>query len=83
MLPKGVFTRSKRGFSLPFGDWMFGPLRDQCEAAIDVLAASPVFDARAVRTMWAEYQVQRQAIHWSRPLSLVVMGSYLSRRRNA
>jgi asparagine synthase (glutamine-hydrolysing) len=83
MLPEGVFHRIKRGFSLPFGDWMYGPLRDQCEAAIDALAASPVFDARAVRTLWAEYHVQRQAIHWSRPLSLVVMGSYLSRRYKA
>ena len=80
MLPEGVFTRPKRGFSLPFGDWMFGPLRDQCEAAIDALAASPVFDAQVVRAMWSEYQSKRQEIHWSRPLSLVVMGSYLSRR---
>ncbi len=38
LLPADVFTLRKSGFSLPFGDWMFGPLRDQCETAIESLA---------------------------------------------
>jgi asparagine synthase (glutamine-hydrolysing) len=83
LLPPGVFMRPKTGFSLPFGDWMFGPLRDQCEAAIAVLAACPLFDAGTVRAMWADYEARRKQIHWSRPLSLVVLGSYLAKRRAA
>jgi len=79
MLPASVFARPKTGFSLPFGDWMFGPLRDQCDAAIDSLATCSLFDAGTVRTMWAGYATQGKAIHWSRPLSLVVLGSYLGR----
>jgi asparagine synthase (glutamine-hydrolysing) len=78
-LPASVFTRPKSGFSLPFGDWMFGPLRDQCEAAIGSLAACPLFDAGLVRNMWADYDARRNLIHWSRPLSLVVLGSYLGK----
>ena len=79
LLPAGVFTRPKLGFSLPFGDWMFGPLRDQCETAIGSLAACPLFDAAVVRKMWADYEARRKRIHWSRPLSLVVLGSYLGK----
>ena len=83
VLPAAVFARPKTGFSLPFGNWMFGPLRDQCEAAIEALAACPLFDARTVRSMWAGYEAQRTQVHWSRPLTLVVIGSYLARRRVA
>ena len=79
LLPEGVFTRPKSGFSLPFGDWMFGPLRDQCEAAIGSLAACPLFDGPVVRKIWADYDARRKQIHWSRPLSLVVLGSYLGK----
>jgi asparagine synthase (glutamine-hydrolysing) len=78
-LPAAVFTRPKTGFSLPFGDWMFGPLRDQCEAAIGSLAACPLFDAGVVQKMWADYAARRKQIHWSRPLSLVVLGNYLGK----
>jgi len=78
-LPASVFARPKSGFTLPFGDWMFGPLRDQCDAAIESLAACSLFDAGTVRKMWAGYATQGRAIHWSRPLSLVVLGSYLGR----
>jgi asparagine synthase (glutamine-hydrolysing) len=77
ILPQSVFVRPKSGFGLPFGDWLFGPLRDQCEAAIDVLAECPLFDGGTVRRKWSNYDAQRHATHWSRPLSFVVLGSYL------
>jgi asparagine synthase (glutamine-hydrolysing) len=78
VLPEAVFTRPKSGFTLPFGDWMFGPLRDRCEAAIDSLAASPIVNGAAVRRLWNASASRRSGIHWSKPLSLVVLGSYLS-----
>jgi asparagine synthase (glutamine-hydrolysing) len=80
-LPQPVFTRPKTGFSLPFGNWLFGPLRDQCEAAVKVMASCPLFDADAVRKQWREYESCPRAVHWSRPLSLVVLGSYLDPQR--
>jgi asparagine synthase (glutamine-hydrolysing) len=82
-LPRKVFTRTKRGFSLPFSDWMFGPLRDQCEAAVATLAECPLFSGDVVRKTWADYEARRQQIHWSRPLSLVVLGSYLGKHGRA
>lgn len=81
-LPRAVFTRPKSGFSLPFGSWLFGPLRDQCNAAIDTLTQCSVFDRDRIRRQWTAYTTQRDTVHWSRPLSLVVLGSYLSRGTN-
>ncbi len=76
-LPTGVFSRPKSGFSLPFDDWIFGPLRDQCEAAVDTLAHCTFLDSKAVRSLWAGYQLHRKKTHWSRPLALVALGNYL------
>jgi asparagine synthase (glutamine-hydrolysing) len=78
ILPPFVFNRPKSGFSLPFAEWLFGPLRDQCEAAIEALAVCPAIDGEAVRRTWAHYTRDRTETHWSRPLSLVVLGAYLA-----
>jgi hypothetical protein len=60
-------------------DWMFGPLRDECEAAIDAVAECPLIDAAAVRRTWEFFHEQRKYVYWSRPLTLVALGSYLRR----
>jgi asparagine synthase (glutamine-hydrolysing) len=80
-LPESVFLRPKSGFSLPFGEWLFGPLRAQCEVAIDALAACPILDGKAVRRQWDLYCNRPAETHWSRPLSFVVLGSYLNHQR--
>ena len=77
VLPYDIFTRPKRGFSLPIGEWMFGPLREQCAAAIAALSGCPIFPAGSIHRLWNGYAAQRHAMHWSRPMSLVVLGSYL------
>jgi asparagine synthase (glutamine-hydrolysing) len=77
VLPYDIFTRPKRGFSLPVGEWMFGPLRDECEAAIDTLSACPVLPSAAVRRLWEDYRGRRREMHWSRPLALVSLGNYV------
>lgn len=79
ILPKAVFQRPKSGFSLPFGDWLFGPLRDQSEAAVATLADCPLFERNAVMRRWRDYEARRRDWHWSRPLSFVVLGSYLAK----
>ncbi|MFO0424325.1 MAG: asparagine synthase (glutamine-hydrolyzing) [Planctomycetia bacterium] len=77
ILPHDLFSRPKRGFTLPIGEWMFGPLRGECEAAIDTLAGCSALDGAAVRRLWDCYRSQPGAIHWSRPLALVVLGNSL------
>lgn len=82
ILPKSVFDRPKKGFSLPLGDWMFGPLRAECEAAVDEVAACPLLDGPGVRRLWDECRAGRGTIHWTKPLSLVALGSYLRKVRD-
>ncbi len=77
MLPAEVFERPKTGFSLPVGQWMFGTLRDDCEAAIDTLAACPALDGNTVRTKWRWFVDNRHQTYWDRPLAMVTLGNYL------
>ena len=77
VLPPDVFNRPKRGFSLPIGEWMFGELRDQCEAAVDSASACPLFEDGSVRRIWNRLVENRHQMFWSRALALVVLGDYL------
>lgn len=79
-LPESVFTRPKTGFTLPFDRWMAGPLRDQCEAGIASLESCSFLESAAVRRLWLDSLKPEKRIHWSRPLSLVVLGRYLASR---
>jgi len=81
ILPYDIFSRPKRGFSLPVGEWMFGPLQDECEAAIDSLAGCPVLPADAVRRLWEGYRSRQREMHWSRPLALVALGNYVQQMK--
>ncbi|MFM7135720.1 MAG: asparagine synthase (glutamine-hydrolyzing) [Planctomycetota bacterium] len=77
-LPRQVFDRPKTGFTLPVDVWMKGGIHDACEAAVESLAACPLFEAQAVRQTWRDFQNPRIESHWSRRIALVVLGSYLA-----
>jgi asparagine synthase (glutamine-hydrolysing) len=70
-----VARRPKTGFTLPMAAWMRGEMRDSCEAAIARLENVPFLDRREVRRIWHAFLTDDKATHWSRPLSLVVLGS--------
>ena len=78
LLPPSVFTRTKTGFCLPIAEWMLGPNRDSCTAAVDAVAACPMFNTRAVRSVWNDFVAHPTRCHWNRPLALVSLGSYLT-----
>ena len=82
LLPEDVFTRPKRGFSLPIGEWMVGGLRDRCEAAVAEVARCPVVDAAGVRGVWDRYVGAEVRTHVERPLAVVALGSYLQKLRD-
>ena len=77
LLPEEVLLRPKQGFCLPLGDWIFGPLRERSEAAVEAVAACHLFDSAAVRSQWRWLVDNRHRTGWSRGLSLVVLGSHL------
>jgi asparagine synthase (glutamine-hydrolysing) len=48
----------KKGFPIPLGDWLRGPLREQCEATI-LGTGSPLgslLEANRLKKLWAEFQ---------------------------
>jgi asparagine synthase (glutamine-hydrolysing) len=70
----------KRGFVLPTRRWMMGPLREMCEGALSHLKGTGLLRADGVDWVWRSFLASPESPIWSRALTLVVLGSYLSRR---
>jgi asparagine synthase (glutamine-hydrolysing) len=77
VLSREVANRPKTGFTLPIGNWMRGEMRESCEEAIRRVADLPFIEGGEVRRVWLSFLKDERAIHWSRPLALVVLGSAL------
>ena len=78
VLPSAVAARKKTGFSLPIGDWMRGAMRESCEAGLQRACQIPFINADAARGIWAEFLRSPHAMHWSRPLAIISLGSCLA-----
>ena len=61
-LPLSLFDRPKRGFSVPLGQWLSGPLRDWAEdlLAPGKLANEGLLDAGRVQAMWQRHLSKRE-----------------------
>jgi asparagine synthase (glutamine-hydrolysing) len=70
-----ISKRPKTGFTLPIGEWMKHDMRESCEAAIERLESAAVLEGAEVRRIWNSFLRDDGEFHWSRPLSLVVLGS--------
>jgi len=77
VLSTQISNRPKTGFTLPIGAWMRGEMREPCDAAIKHLASQSFIDAAEVGRTWRSFLDDPRSMHWSRPLALVVLGSYL------
>jgi len=56
-VPRELIERPKRGFAVPVGHWITGPLREWAEdlLAEKSLQEGGIVDATAVRTRWTEH----------------------------
>jgi asparagine synthase (glutamine-hydrolysing) len=75
MVRPDIARRPKTGFTLPIGEWMRGDMRESCEAAIAKLEKVPFLSQREIHQLWDEFLADEKKLHWSRALSLVVLGS--------
>jgi asparagine synthase (glutamine-hydrolysing) len=57
-VPPALFERPKRGFGVPIGEWLRGPLREWGESLLapDRLRAQGFLDADLVQRYWGEHQ---------------------------
>ena len=61
-LPSDLVGVEKRGFGVPLGEWLRGPLRDWAEALLapGLLEQDGLLDAAAVRAVWAQHLAGRR-----------------------
>lgn len=69
-VPQQLVDRPKAGFAVPVGRWLRGPLREWGESLLSnsALLDAGVFDAKAVRAVWAEHlsgQSDHETLLWS------------------
>jgi asparagine synthase (glutamine-hydrolysing) len=85
VLPPGLLTRRKRGFTLPFGIWMRGDLRPFMEDTFspENIGRSGLFSVESVRRLWSDFAAGGEDREWSRVWSLAVLVSFVNRRPGA
>jgi asparagine synthase (glutamine-hydrolysing) len=83
VLSDAVTNRPKTGFTLPIGAWMRREMRDACTAAVEHVAGLSFLEGAAVRKVWETFLGSDRALHWSRPLAIVSLGTYLLETRRS
>jgi asparagine synthase (glutamine-hydrolysing) len=74
LLPAEVVHRPKRGFTLPFEQWLRDELRDELQQKFREWDDGPLanyLEGQAVRKVWSSFLAGRTS--WSRPWALYVL----------
>lgn len=79
-VPQAMVDRPKKGFSVPLGAWLRGPLRDWAEGLLAEprLQSDGYFDTTVVRRAWAEH-IQGKSDHAARLWSILMFQAWLAR----
>jgi asparagine synthase (glutamine-hydrolysing) len=75
--------QQKRGFTLPIGEWIRGPLRELCEDGISHLKSTGILRPEGIDLVWNSFLGQSDQIRWARALGLCVLGLCCKRLRQA
>lgn len=83
LLPAEILAQRKRTFTLPWEEWLRGPLRARMEASFASLAPAlaPHLHAEGVQAVWSEFLARKTS--WSRPWSLYVLNEWCRRHLTA
>ena len=76
VLPEEILGQRKRTFTLPWEEWLRGPLRARLEGSFADIAPplAPQLRAEGVRGVWAAFLDGKTS--WSRPWSLYVLNEW-------
>jgi asparagine synthase (glutamine-hydrolysing) len=85
ILPPGLMSRKKRGFTLPFPIWMRSHLRPFIEDTLTTgsIERSGLFSPAPIQALWKQFLSGGDNREWSRVWSLTVLISFVSRKRVA
>jgi asparagine synthase (glutamine-hydrolysing) len=83
LLPTEMLAQKKRTFTLPWEEWLRGPLRKRLEASFANPAPclAPVLLPGGVQSVWSEFLAGKTT--WSRPWSLYVLNEWCRRHLTA
>lgn len=75
LLPREVWDRPKRGFTLPFESWMRGRLQGEIQDALlnPARLERVGLHAAGVRAVWERFLARQQGMTWSRPWALYTL----------
>jgi asparagine synthase (glutamine-hydrolysing) len=76
LLPPEIIRQPKRTFTLPWENWLRGPLRGQIESSLEDWCPhlDSIVDKNAVQSVWRQFLAGRTS--WSRPWSLYVLNEW-------
>jgi len=79
LLPKKIVSQTKRTFTLPWENWLRGPLHARVETTLANCdqTLGNIIDKRAVQDVWKGFLARRTS--WSRPWSLFVLTEWVRR----
>ncbi|MGD9859930.1 MAG: asparagine synthase (glutamine-hydrolyzing) [Marinobacterium sp.] len=80
-VPREMIERPKKGFSVPLGQWLRGPLRDWAEALLNEqrLAQEGYFVPCAVQRVWSEH-LQGKRNHARKLWSILMFQAWLEKQ---
>ena len=81
-VPRELFHRPKKGFSIPLDSWLRGPLRDWSEDLIskESIESSEIFSYEVVNKIWMDHLEGNR--NWQARLWTVLMFQSWYKQRN-
>ncbi|HEV2299739.1 MAG TPA: asparagine synthase (glutamine-hydrolyzing) [Candidatus Acidoferrales bacterium] len=79
LLPREILNQRKRTFTMPWENWLRGPMRSRMESCFSELSPPlrSVIEQTAVDKIWQDFLAGRTS--WSRPWSLFVLNEWTRR----
>jgi asparagine synthase (glutamine-hydrolysing) len=79
LLPQDILTQKKRTFTLPWEEWLRGPLRKRIESSFaePAGALAPYLRSDGVGAVWSAFLAGKTS--WSRPWSIYVLNEWCRR----
>ena len=74
LIPEWTYRKPKRGFSMPFAEWLRGPLRPLAEATLvdATFRSAGLLDVREMDRIWKGFKTGGR-VHWTRVWSLLML----------
>ena len=72
----------KRGFTLPLGSWLRGPLRELMNENLRFLQSTALLDPSGINLVRASFEAEPNGPAWSRVWALVTLGSWMRKQQS-